>query len=117
MPGYDGTGPRGMGPMTGGGRGFCAPGGGRFLRGFRSWLGPRAGRGGYGPGYYGRGRGFGQGVYGYGYEAFPAPGYGGVARTDTPMSAAEERDMLQQQLSAIEDHLAQIRERLQATEE
>jgi len=24
MPGFDGTGPAGMGPMTGGGRGFCA---------------------------------------------------------------------------------------------
>ena len=24
MPGFDGTGPRGMGPITGGGRGFCA---------------------------------------------------------------------------------------------
>ena len=24
MPGFDGTGPRGMGPMTGRGRGFCA---------------------------------------------------------------------------------------------
>ncbi len=24
MPGFDGTGPRGMGPMTGGGRGFYA---------------------------------------------------------------------------------------------
>ncbi len=24
MPGFDGTGPRGMGPMTGGGRGYCA---------------------------------------------------------------------------------------------
>jgi len=23
MPGYDGTGPKGMGPMTGGGGGFC----------------------------------------------------------------------------------------------
>jgi hypothetical protein len=23
MPGFDGTGPRGTGPMTGGGRGFC----------------------------------------------------------------------------------------------
>jgi len=23
MPGYDGTGPRGEGPMTGGGRGYC----------------------------------------------------------------------------------------------
>jgi len=24
MPGFDGTGPRGEGPMTGGGRGYCA---------------------------------------------------------------------------------------------
>jgi len=24
MPGFNGTGPRGMGPMTGGGRGLCA---------------------------------------------------------------------------------------------
>ena len=24
MPGFDGTGPAGQGPMTGGGRGFCA---------------------------------------------------------------------------------------------
>jgi len=28
MPGFDGTGPNGMGPMTGGGRGFCNPWGG-----------------------------------------------------------------------------------------
>ena len=25
MPGFNGTGPNGMGPMTGGGRGFCSP--------------------------------------------------------------------------------------------
>ncbi|MFA5317828.1 MAG: DUF5320 domain-containing protein [Dehalococcoidales bacterium] len=28
MPGFDGTGPNGMGPMTGGGRGLCNPRGG-----------------------------------------------------------------------------------------
>jgi len=28
MPGLDGTGPRGQGPMTGGGRGLCATAGG-----------------------------------------------------------------------------------------
>lgn len=33
MPGLDGTGPLGMGPMTGGGRGFCSPWGiGAFMR-------------------------------------------------------------------------------------
>ena len=26
MPGLDGTGPAGMGPLTGGGRGYCGPG-------------------------------------------------------------------------------------------
>jgi hypothetical protein len=30
MPGFDGTGPNGMGPMTGGGRGFCNPWGVKF---------------------------------------------------------------------------------------
>ena len=42
MPGFDGTGPRGMGPMTGGGRGFCSPYGARVLGrpyGTRRWAG------------------------------------------------------------------------------
>ena len=35
MPGFDGTGPRGQGPMTGGARGFCAmPYGANRPRGF-----------------------------------------------------------------------------------
>jgi hypothetical protein len=35
MPGFDGTGPRGAGPMTGGGRGYCAvPGVPGWGRGF-----------------------------------------------------------------------------------
>lgn len=44
MPGFDGTGPRGQGPMTGWGAGYCGS------RGFRRLGGV--------PGYgYGRGRG------------------------------------------------------------
>ena len=42
MPGFDGTGPRGIGPMTGGGRGFCSTGGFRGSRrpyGARRWSG------------------------------------------------------------------------------
>lgn len=39
MPRYDGTGPRGQGPLTGGGRGYCAvelpgPGDAPVVRGF-----------------------------------------------------------------------------------
>jgi hypothetical protein len=37
MPGFDGTGPNGMGPMTGGGRGFCSPWG----VGMRNYAFPR----------------------------------------------------------------------------
>jgi len=37
MPGFDGTGPMGMGAMTGGGRGFCNPRGG----GMRNYALPR----------------------------------------------------------------------------
>ena len=32
MPGFDGTGPRGLGSMTGGGRGLCSPWGGEPRR-------------------------------------------------------------------------------------
>ena len=42
MPGFDGTGPRGMGPMTGGGRGVCSPYGMRATwrpYGARRWAG------------------------------------------------------------------------------
>ena len=47
MPGLDGTGPMGQGPMTGGGRGYCAvplTGAGR-LSGRRSFYGRGGGRG------------------------------------------------------------------------
>ncbi len=37
MPGFNGTGPNGMGPMTGGGRGFCNPRGGSL----RQYVFPR----------------------------------------------------------------------------
>ncbi len=51
MPGFDGTGPNGMGPMTGGGRGFCSPWGGSPRRpAFPRWVNyasPRYGAYGY----------------------------------------------------------------------
>jgi len=50
MPGFDGTGPMGGGPMTGWGRGYCNSFGVNYGA-------PPAG----GPGYWGAGRGFGWG--------------------------------------------------------
>lgn len=48
MPGFDGTGPMGYGPVTGWGRGFCRGGGGGRRgrgRGFRGGFGGGPGRG------------------------------------------------------------------------
>lgn len=50
MPGFDGTGPRGQGPFTGGGKGYCV--------GYPA-RGTMAVRGGFGRGrWFGRGFGF-----------------------------------------------------------
>jgi len=57
MPGFDGTGPNGMGAMTGGGRGLCNPRGGNM----RQYAFPR--RGGYAFPRYGM----------YGYRPFVPP--------------------------------------------
>jgi len=46
MPGFDGTGPMGQGPMTGGGRGFCAmpyTGYGPYRHGFQAPYYPSTG--------------------------------------------------------------------------
>jgi len=46
MPGFDGTGPAGAGPMTGGARGWCSPYGVRYGGAYRY---PRAAYPAYGP--------------------------------------------------------------------
>lgn len=79
MPGFDGTGPMGMGPMTGGGRGFCAmPMGpyGRYGYGMGESPSPMP----YGPSYGGvyapplYGRSFYGPIFGVGRGGIP---YGG----------------------------------------
>jgi len=86
MPGMDGTGPMGMGPMTGGGRGLCSPLWTGYWGAVNPWLryqgysrwsghgydpyswGPRAGLA-Y-PGTY-----FGWPHRGYGASPWPFSGY------------------------------------------
>ena len=104
MPGFDGTGPRGEGPMTGGGRGFCisnfaerrASGFYGAGRGGMPWGGGRGRAWGGGRGW---GRGMGRG-YGWGFAA-PQP------------SAEDERTYLADQLSALENEMREIKERLE----
>ncbi len=96
MPGFNGTGPWGMGPMTGGGRGFCSPWGtGAVSR------------------PYGRsqGRGYGYHHRGYGYPYYGAP------TTAVPyassMTREQELDLLKSQAQAVKSQLEQIESRIE----
>ena len=116
MPGFDGTGPRGMGPMTGGGRGFCSPWGMGWGYGFGRRI-PYAGAG-YRPAY--------QVPYPYGEVPYPgAMPYGAVPTGATPgmdpyapqMSREQELDFLQSQAQAIKGQLEQIEARMSQLEQ
>ena len=103
MPGFNGTGPRGMGPMTGGGRGYCAiPAGqlpaGPMGRGF--W-----GRGGGGRGFRNR------------YWQTGIPGWGGAnLGLSADMSAADEAATLKQEASYLKEQMERIQERISVLE-
>jgi len=92
MPGFDGTGPRGMGPMTGGGRGFCA------VPLSAAWS-TYSGRGAYplyGVPYYGAG-----------------PATPGAMPFAPQMTREQELDFLKNQAQAMRGHLEQIETRMQ----
>ena len=92
MPGFDGTGPRGMGPMTGGGRGFCSP-----------WGIGVASR------PYGRFQGMG---YGYPYYG-AAPAVPGAVPFVPPMTREQELDFLKNQAQAMRGQMEQLESRIQ----
>jgi len=115
MPGGDGTGPAGMGPMTGRAAGYCA---GYALPGF---MNPVAGRGFWGRGRgMGFGRGFGRGR-GWGAMAWGAPAtyapYGAyppyAASVYTPpMTQEAELQALRTQSDYFTSALEEIRKRM-----
>lgn len=117
MPRGDGTGPAGMGPMTGRAAGYCAgypmsgyanpiPGGGRGFGFGRGW-----GRG------RGMGRGFGRGYgrrlpvnpYAYGDPYYAAPYAPGI----TPQ---QEADMLKEQAKAMQEEMNAMNQRIKDLE-
>ena len=117
MPGFDGTGPRGMGPMTGGGRGFCSPWGiGAALRGYG--VPPAVG---YGYPYY-RGAGAPYPFYGAPAAApgaAPYPAYGaptGQVPFTPQMTKEQELDFLRNQAQAVKGQLEQIEARMRELE-
>jgi hypothetical protein len=105
MPGGDGTGPVGMGPMTGRAGGFCA-GSGR-----PGYAKPAPGRG-LGMGF-GRGRGFGNGrgwrhrQYGAGWTRG-----GADAVSFQPPDAETEKHSLKAQADDLQAQLDALRKRL-----
>ncbi|MCK4271104.1 DUF5320 domain-containing protein [bacterium] len=110
MPGFDGTGPRGMGSRTGGGFGFCPPGVGPASG--QGWFPRGVGRGGL-PWGGGRGRAWGGGR-GWGWPAisgeYPPP-YG-VAPSPAQWTPEQEMDSLKAQAEAVEQELQAIRQRI-----
>ena len=119
MPGGDGTGPAGMGPMTGRAAGYCA---GYAMPGF---MNPVGGRGAWGWGRGGGGWGrrnwfYATGLTGWQRAAMGYPAAGAVPYA-TPyagpfapaMSSDQQLDMLKGQAEHFEDALQGIRKRIE----
>lgn len=114
MPGGNGTGPMGMGPMTGRGAGFCA---GNAVPGYAN---PVGGRGFFG---FGRGRGFGGRGGGRGWRnQFYATGVPGSVRAGYPVgfpaepTAEQEQLSLKQEAQYLRDSLDAINKRIEELE-
>ncbi|HNV86377.1 MAG TPA: DUF5320 domain-containing protein [Candidatus Omnitrophota bacterium] len=100
MPGGDGTGPAGMGPMTGGGRGFCATGSSpREFWGFGRGL--QRGGGGRGRRNWFHATGLARWQRGGWFRAF-----GG--RTDQLAAMKEEAGVLEGQLKDLRDRINEL---------
>ena len=123
MPGGDGTGPGGMGPMTGRAAGFCA---GYSVPGYANPVGGRGMGMGWGRG---RGGGFGRG-FGWGGAGYGMPAYGGAvnpyayggsvnpyAYSSVPFAPTvapqQELDGLKGQAEYLEDALDGIKKRIE----
>jgi len=131
MPGFNGTGPSGMGSMTGWGRGFCNPsrttyGPRPVLRsGYRGYgygqgFGQGRGiRGGFGPGF-GQGRGYGRGLGRRGVYPPTGRGYGPAyyAPYESPyaMKPEDEVNMLKGEADAVKKELDAINKRIKELE-
>ncbi|MBN1423205.1 DUF5320 domain-containing protein [Candidatus Fermentibacteria bacterium] len=106
MPGGDGTGPAGMGPMTGRAMGFCA---GYAGAGF---VNPLAGRGfGWSRGFGGGGRGWRNWYYATGLTGWQRAAGAGPGGGQT--SPGQQLDALRAQAEYFEDVLEGIRTRIE----
>jgi len=119
MPFGDGTGPAGLGPMTGRAAGYCA---GYPVAGY---MNPIPGRGYFGGGFGGGGRGrrnryYATGLTGW-QSASPAyPPFGGAypygVPGQYPMTKEQELELLKNQASHFENALGDIKKRIEELE-
>ena len=107
MPGLDRTGPTGMGPMTGRGRGFCGSFGGR---GGRRAFGAGLGWGGPGRGWRHWNRDYGSPRWGWGrLQPFQESYYENFHMGDQEITILkEDAARLKEELNAIEQRLDQL---------
>ena len=114
MPRGDGTGPAGMGPMTGRAAGFCA---GFGVPGYANPVGGR--------GFWGRGRGMGRGRgFGWARAGYCWPAWGravnpyayGAAPVAPKLTVQQELDELKGQAEYLEDSLGGIKKRIEELE-
>ncbi len=118
MPGRDGTGPAGLGPMTGGGFGYCA-----------GYINPNPKRMTYNPGAMGRGRGYrnfynATGLPGYARFSMGLPAWGNTGYSPFEVSqfpeqnidAKREAEILKNQEEFLSRQLSNIQERLSELE-
>ncbi|MFA5115384.1 MAG: DUF5320 domain-containing protein [Candidatus Omnitrophota bacterium] len=108
MPGFNGTGPRGQGPMTGGARGYCAmpvAGAGRnYARG--AFYGGGSGRG-------RRNRYYATGLPGWVRAECGMQAFGGFAG---PAAGGDEMEILKGQADMLKQELEDVQARIQALE-
>ena len=105
MPGGNGTGPVGNGPMTGRAMGFCA---GFGVPGYANPVGGR-GMG------MGRGRGMrpGRGRFGPGYAVPAWAGAAGLNPVPQKLTSDQELEVLKGQTKLLEDSLKQAKDRIE----
>ncbi len=115
MPAGDGTGPMGVGPMSGRGMGYCA--------GFSApgYMNPAPGQGmgyrrGWNQGGGGRGRGRGWRRGGFNMGTPMSQGGFSAAPANPPMSGDYEMQVLQAQAGHLEGALDEIRKRIEELE-
>lgn len=117
MPGGDGTGPAGMGPMTGRAAGYCA---GYSVPGYMNPCSRRyAGIGGAFGGGSGRGRGYRNRFYATGLPGwvrydmgYPAWGSAAGYPFVTGIEPEQEKEMLKNQSEALQKQLDEIKARM-----